>query len=225
MLPPCATAVRAASPPAIDGDLSDWPNTVARPLVIGPGSYVLTDTAMYHGAGDLTARLRFAWDDSTLYVGGEIADDSVTGGEAWDTDRVNLVFDMQDNTTPLTYASANPPLNEWQDDDYWVFWRFGGAVVRRFGKTNADPVPGARIATRRTPGGWSFELSLPRSTLTGYLPFVGQVAGLQAFVTDGDGEATATELMWSARWPYSADGIEWRLAELARILFVDGPHP
>ena len=225
MLPPYATAVRAVRPPAIDGDLSDWPNTVARPLTIGQGSFVLTDTAMYHGASDLTARLRFAWDDSTLYVGGEIADDSVTGGEAWDTDRVNLVFDMQDNTTPLTYASANPPLNEWQDDDYWVFWRFGGTVVRRFGKTNADPVPGARIATRRTPGGWSFELSLPRSTLPGYLPFVGQVAGLQAFVTDGDGEATATELMWSARWPYSADGIEWRLAELARILFVDGPHP
>ena len=48
---------------------------------------------------------------------------------------------------------------------------------------------------------------------------------LQAFITDGDGEKTATELMWSAKWPYTADGLEWRLAELATLLFVDAPLP
>ena len=126
---------------------------------------------------------------------------------------------------PLTYTSANPPLNEWQDDDYWLFWRFGQTVVRRFGKVNADPVPGARLATRRTREGWAFEAAIPRAALPGYVPFVGQVSGLQVFVTDGDGERTATELMWSAKWPYTADGIEWRLAELGTLLYVDAPLP
>jgi hypothetical protein len=220
-VPPFATAARVPGI-IVDGDLGDWPPAVAA-VSIGPASHILTDPAVYHGASDLAGQVRFAWNDSTLYVGGAFADDSVTIGEAWDTDRVNLVFDMKDDTSPVTYRGANPPLNEWQDDDYWLFWRMGGTTVRRFGTVNADPVPGARLATRRTACGWAFEAAIPRSQLPGYLPFTGQVAGLQVFVTDGDGEATATELMWSARWPYSADGIAWRLAELAHLLFVDAP--
>jgi hypothetical protein len=224
-LPPYSAAVRLEHPPAIDADLSDWPATVAQPVVLGPESHLLTDSTVYHGARDLSARLRFGWDDTTLYLAGEITDDSVTSGDAWDTDRVNFVFDMKHDTSPLTYTSANPPLNEWQDDDYWVFFRFGVAAVRRFGKVNADPVPGARLATRRTAAGWAYEAAIPRAALPGFVPFVGQAAGLQAFVTDGDGDRTATELMWSARWPYTADGLEWHLAELATLLFVDAPLP
>lgn len=225
VLPTYAAAIRFEHLPAIDGDLGDWPATAAQPVILGPQSFLLTDPSVYHGAQDLSARLRFGWDDSTLYVAGEITDDSVTSGDSWDSDRVNFVFDMKHDTSPLTYASANPPLNEWQDDDYWVFFRFAQTVIRRFGKANADPIPGARLVTRRTPTGWAYEAAIPRAALPGYVPFVGQVAGLQVFVTDGDGERTATELMWSAKWPYTADGIEWRLAELATLLFTDGPLP
>lgn len=222
-IPPFAAAVRLERPPTVDGDPADWPPTAAAPVRLTDRSHLLTDTAHYHGPPDLSGDIRFGWDDSTLYVAGELTDDSVTAGEAWDVDRVNLVFDMKDDTSPVTYASANPPLDQWQDDDYWVFWRSGGQAVRRFGKTNADPVPGARLATRRTARGWSFEVALPRAQLPGFVPFPGQVAGLQLFVTDGDGEASATELMWSARWPYGGEGIEWRLAELALLLFVAAP--
>ncbi len=224
-LPMYAAAIRFEHPPAVDGDLGDWPVTAAQPVVLGPQSFLLTDSSVYHGAQDLSARLRFGWDDSTLYFAGEITDDSVTTGDAWDTDRVNFVFDMKHDTSPLTYTSTNPPLDQWQDDDYWVFFRCGQTVIRRFGKVNADPISGARLVTRRTATGWSYEAAIPRGALPGYVPFVGQVAGLQAFITDGDGEKTATELMWSAKWPYTADGLEWHLAELATLLFVDAPIP
>jgi hypothetical protein len=223
LLPPYAAALRLERPPVIDGDLADWPATRARPAALGARSFLLTDTAAYHGDRDLSAAIRFGWDDSTLYVAGEITDDSVVGGESWEADRVNLVFDMKDDTSPLTYDTPNPPLDRWQDDDYWIFWRYGGQTVRRYGKTNLDPVPGAWLATRRTGTGWAFEVAIPRGSLPGFVPFVGQKAGLQVFVTDGDGEGSASELMWTARWPYTADGIEWRLAELAHLLFVDAP--
>jgi len=219
-LPPFAAAPRLPRAPTIDGDLADWPATAAPGIVLDHRSHLLTDSATYHGDADLTAHLRFAWDDSTLYVGGELTDDSVTTGESWDTDRVNLVFDMKDDTSPLTYHSDNPTLDQWQDDDFWVFWRAGGTVVHRLGKTNLDPVPGARLATHRTATGWSFEAAIPRAALPGYVPFVGQVAGMQVFVTDGDGESSSTELMWSAQWPY-ADGIAWHLAEMGHLLFTD----
>jgi hypothetical protein len=222
-MPPFQTAVRSDRPIIVDGDLGDWPRTQAAPLRLDARSHLLTDSSVYHGDGDVSGLIRLAWDDSTLYVAGELTDDSVTTGEAWDVDRVNLVFDMKDDTGPVTYAGANPPLEQWQDDDYWIFWRAGGQAVRRFGKNSVDPMPGARLVTRRTAAGWSFEVALPRAALPGYVPFAGQVAGLQVFVTDGDGERVATELMWSARWPYGGDGIEWRLAELGYLLFVDAP--
>jgi hypothetical protein len=222
-LPAYAAAIRLEHPPAIDGDLADWPATRAREVRLGASSYLLTDSAEYHGERDLSAAIRFGWDDSTLYVGGEITDDSVVGGETWEADRVNLVFDMKDDTSPVTYDTPNPPLDRWQDDDYWLWWRFGTTTVRRFGKTNLDPVPGARLATRRTATGWAFEAAIPRAALPGFVPFAGQKAGMQVFVTDGDGGRSPSELMWSARWPYTSDGIEWRLAELAQLLFVDAP--
>jgi hypothetical protein len=222
-MPVFATAIRLERAPLVDGDPAEWPATAARPLRLSERNHLLTDSAQYHGSRDLSGSLRFGWDDSTLYVAGELVDDSVTTGEAWDVDRVNLVFDMKDDTSPVTYQAANPPLDQWQEDDYWLFWRSGDTTVRRFGKVFADPVPGARLAARRTAAGWSFEAAIPRDQLPGYAPFVGQVTGLQVFVTDGDGEPTATELMWAARWPYGSEGIEWRLAELALLLFVDAP--
>ena len=67
------------------------------------------------------------------------------------------------------------------------------------------------------------KLALPHGALPGYVPFVGQVVGLQVFVTDGDGGTSPAELMWSARWPHGPDGITWRLADLGRLVFADAP--
>jgi hypothetical protein len=221
--PPTAVAVRLPRPPVVDGDPGDWPATEAADVVVGMAGALLTEPATYGGAPDLTGRIRFGWNDSTLYVAGEFTDDAIETGESWNADRVNLVFDLRDDTSPLTYATPDPSLDQWQEDDHWVFLRMGSPVVRRFGRVNADPLAGAQVATRRTPAGWSFELALPAGGLPGFLPFVGQVAGLQVFVTDGDNDGRVAELMWAGRWPYNADGIQWRLAELARLLFVDAP--
>jgi hypothetical protein len=221
--PALAVAVRLSRAPAIDGDAADWPRTAAAAVGIGPDAFLLTDTAGYRGARDLSATLRFGWDDSTLYVAGETRDDSVTGGDAWDADRVHLVLDLGDDDTPLTYAMANPPPPTWQEDDHWVSWRPGAGAVGRAGRVSMDSLPGVRMAQIRTADGWRFELALPRGALPGYVPFVGQVVGLQVFVTDADGAPAAAALMWSARWPYGPDGLAWRLADTGRLAFADAP--
>ena len=219
--PALAVAVRLPRAPAIDGDAADWPRTAAAAVRIDPGAFLLTDTTAYRGAADLSATLRFGWDDSTLYVAGEVRDDAVSGGDAWDTDRVHLVLDLADDDTPLTYALANPPPPTWQEDDHWVSWGPDGGTVRRAGRVPMDSLPGVRMAQTRTADGWRFELALPHGTLPGYVPFVGQVVGLQVFVTDADGGPSPTALMWSARWPHGPDGLSWRLADTGRLVFAD----
>ena len=220
--PAFAAAVRLSRPPVIDGDASDWPRTDAATVRIGPAGYLLTDSAEYRGARDLSATLRFGWDDSTLYVAGDVEDDSVLAGDGRYADRLHLVFDLADDDTPLSYAPTSPPPATWQADDHWLSWGPGGGV-RRAGRVPADSLAAALIARSRTAAGWRFELALPRAELPGYLPFVGQVVGLQVFATDGDGAASVSAVMWSARWPWGPDGVQWRLAELGRLVLVDAP--
>jgi hypothetical protein len=217
--------VRLTRAPAIDGRLEDWP--AAAPLAAVAPAHVLTDSRAHGGRDDVSATIRFAWDDSTLYVAGDIRDDSVTAGDAWDTDRINLVFDMADDATPLTYPRGDAPRHTWLEDDYWVFWRFGGRGVRRYGRHDLDPIPGARLATVRSAAGWRFEVALPREALPGFMPAPGQTARVQVYVTDGDGDAVPTQVMWAGTWPRGtgADGLAWRFTDMGALVFVDAAIP
>ena len=211
---------------AIDGRFDDW--TPVAPLRLDAASLaLLTPPADYSGSADLAARVRFAWDDSTFHVFADVDDDSATAGEAWDVDRINLVFDANADDTPLTYRAASPPVGEWQEDDYWVFIRpFGqGArgTVHREGSRGSGPVAGARVAAVRRPGGYTVEAAIPMRELPRLGAFVGSVSGFNLFFTDGDGRGAASELMWHGRWPFGSGGLSWHLADMGRLVLVDEP--
>jgi hypothetical protein len=222
-----AVAVRTSAPPQIDADLGDW--KLDRIIILGPESNVLTGEEVYRGAEDLSGRFLVTWDKSALYMAGEVVDDSVTSGEAWETDRVNLVFDMNNDTDRFTYDSQNPAASEWQPDDYWVFCRpfadsgYTRGQVFRIASDAYGEMPGAVIASARTGDGYRFEMSLPVASLSGLVPFVGKVVGFDMFVTDGDGESQTTEIMWANRWPYDSGGIYWQWWQLDRLIFSDYP--
>ncbi len=219
-----ASAVRV--PIRIDGAFDDW--TLVPPMRLDSASLsLLTDRADYRGNDDLSALVRFAWDDSTFYLFARVDDDSVTAGEAWDVDRINLVFDANADDTPLTYGSPNPVTNEWQEDDYWVYLRpfgpGGEGTVHREGSRGSGRITSARVASVRHPRGYTVEASIPLRELPRLGGFVGSVAGFQLFVTDGDGRGAASELMWHGRWPFDGGGLSWRLADMGRLVFVDEP--
>jgi len=222
-----AIAPRAGAPPQLDADLSDWP--LQRPIVVDRNSHLLTGKKVYHSEADFSARFYLMWDKERLYFAGDVADDSVTAGEAWDTDRVNLVFDMNNDTDRFTYASANPGTSEWQVDDYWVFCRpfvdeaYSRGQVFRIARDAYGEVEGAVIAARRTARGYRFEMSLPIKSLPHLVPYTGKVVGFDLFVTDGDGEAEVTEIMWANRWKYDSGGIYWQWWKLDRLVLAGLP--
>lgn len=229
---PFVAAPRMAAEPVLDGVPDQVPGQ--RLLEIGPASHVLTSPtaypgSTYSGAADLDARIGLAWRDDGLYVSGTVRDDDVTMGEAWDRDRINLVFDWREDTTPLTYGSVSPPTTEWQADDYWVFFQpfdaeGGPGIVRSMGREGQRTLSGARLASRRTDDGYTFEVWIPASELPEFVPFEAQVAGLQLFVSDGDGGQPLTELMWSHAWGHTPDGgLAWELSRMGRLVFTGTP--
>jgi hypothetical protein len=212
---------------AIDGSLDDW-QRIPRLHLDAATAAVLTPERPRDPA-DLSARVGFAWDDSTLYLSAGVDDDALTTGDGWESDRVNVVLDLNGDDTPVTYASRNLQLGDWQDDDLWLYIRpfpsdSAPPQVMRAGRTGHARVRGARAAARRRAGGYDVEVAIPKGELPQLGLFVGAVSGLQVFITDVDG-GPPTELMWHGHWPYGDDGLEWHLGDLGRLIFVDAARP
>jgi hypothetical protein len=211
---------------AVDGVLDDW-RDIPPVQLGGPNAHFTRGAEHYRGARDLLADIRLAWNDSTLFLSGHVADDSVTGGDSWDTDRLNLVIDARGDDNPRTYESAAPTQDQWQEDDYWIYVRPFGAARGSGSVTRADraghhPLHAAQLASRRTSVGYDVEVAIPLSDLPGLSLFEGGASGLQIFVTDGDGDGHDKEVMWHGAWPYGTDGIEFHLMDLARMVLTGG---
>ena len=211
----------------LDGALDEWEEVPA--IVIDSSSYLLTDTALYDGNADLGGAVQFVWDTTYLYVAGRFADDSLTAGAAWTSDRVNLVFDFLGDNHPLSYDGRAPDASRWQPDDQWVYAHIVGDgvppyPVMRLAHDYHGPVEGAQLVSGRGDGGWTFEMRVPWSELPEAQPFVGAVFGMQVFLSDGDGGGRLTEIMWSERWGHSPEtGLMWELWKMGVLVLTGEP--
>jgi hypothetical protein len=211
----------------LDGDLTEWEEVPA--IVLDASAFLLTDPTLYEGSADMAGAVQFVWDTLHLYVAGRFADDSLARGAAWTSDRINLVFDLNNDNNPLTYGGRPPDASRWQPDDCWVYAHIVGDgdppyPVMRLAADYHGPLEGASLASRVVEGGWTFELAVPWARLPEARPFVGAVLGLQVFVSDGDGGGRLTEIMWSDGWGYSADaGLHWELWKMGKLVLTGEP--
>jgi hypothetical protein len=211
----------------LDGELSEWEEVPG--ISLDSSSYLLSDTALYDGNPDLSGAIQFVWDTMYLYVAGRFADDRLTAGAAWTSDRVNLVFDFLADNHPLSYDGKAPDASRWQPDDQWVYAHVVGDgeppyPVMRLASDYHGPVGGAQLVSRSVEAGWTFEMRVPWAELAEARPFVGAVFGMQVFVTDGDGVGRLTEIMWSERWGYSREaGLMWELWKMGRLVLTGEP--
>ena len=221
--------VRTHGDVQLDGDLSEWEDVPA--IALDSSSHLLTDPALYDGNADIGGAIQFVWDTLYLYVAGRFADDVLAEGAAWTSDRINLVFDLNNDNNPLSYGGSAPDASRWQPDDQWVYAHIVGDgeppfPVMRVAHDYHGPIEGSALVSAEAEGGWTFEMRVPWSELPEARPFIGAVIGLQVFVSDGDGGGRLTEIMWSERWGYSADGgLEWELWKMGALVLTGAPLP
>lgn len=98
-------AHRFATPPTIDGDLSEWGAVPRTEAFVG---------TMDGSLGDPEASGRFGWDDANLYVAFEIADPRViahgtgTDPHLWEEDCAELMFDPDGDGLGYVELQASP---------------------------------------------------------------------------------------------------------------------
>ncbi len=220
------TAVAPSRSPSIqvDGVLDEWDDVSS--INLDSNAFLLTSPDRYEGDADISGAIRITWDTLHVYVAGRFTDDALTPGAAWTSDRINLVFDFNNDTHPLSYGGNAPDASRWQVDDQWVYAHIVGDgeppfPVMRLGSDFHGPITDSQLASVATDEGWTFEMQVPWAELPEARPFVGAVFGLQLFVSDGDGGGGLTEIMWSDRWAYTADaGLHWELWKMGRLILT-----
>ncbi|HHV43534.1 MAG TPA: hypothetical protein GXX57_02540 [Firmicutes bacterium] len=227
--PQRAKAYFLATPPTIDGDLSDWDLSTPS-IIIGAGSNVMRGD--WEGEHDLTAKIYIGWDYGYLYFAVDAIDDCVLGtfdlSDYWARDRINFAFDALNNTTADAFTTDSPGRTRWQDDDYWIYVipfdgdEEQGSLSMQHNSFWKTP-PGFRVASSRTDNGYVCEIIVPISELPEMWVDEGVVIGFDVFITDGDvddwGILTMSEIMWG-RFDYPGTAIKWQYWKVGALEFV-----
>jgi len=210
-----AIAWLAESPIAIDGDLGEWNRS--SPLVLNDRAQLIKDGDYWAGPSDLSARVYVMWDDSNLYIGADVTEDTPFG--AIDM----LPIANNDNIT--LYLSTNPeadPLRtSYQSTDFRVILvidnlHFDNAIDRSMvadrqgflslGMDGGESVlRGYERAARQTTTGYTFEAKIPWSNFSNtniplFRPEVGARIGFDIAITDISYPCPGTEFIPVMAW-------------------------
>lgn len=186
-------AVRLAAPPTIDGNLSEWGETPTY-----PSAFRVFNAQSWDGTEDLTAVWRLAWDNTNLYIGVEVTDDthvqSQTGNQLFRGDSVDMQFDtdrggdLGDGLSPDDFQITFSPGN---------FGSLPPSAFRFQGTENGRilDAPGGNNVTvdaSQTAAGYILEAAIPWSDLN-LTPSEGLVIGIALNASDNDSPGTAVQ--------------------------------
>ncbi|MFA6599808.1 MAG: glucoamylase family protein [Candidatus Omnitrophota bacterium] len=204
--PPAFEADYVAGGMQIDGYLKDWPNRT--PLVLDQSfrefGYFADDT-------DLSAKVRFAWDEQALYLALNVTDDSViarrNGRNIWQDDLVELYIDPAGDglrwRDSQDFQIGFRPTPGEETVEFWS-WFQGDESHRR----------GQAVAARGYvhEKGYSVEASV-RWEFLGIEPAPGKEVRLSVGINDIDKDRSIGKIQWFFR-----SEKEYHRFELGRLI-------
>ncbi len=184
-------AAHLNTPPAIDGNLSEWGTlaNTANQAVYLPGNWT--------GASDASATYSLGWDANKLYLAAYVKDDvfvqTQSGSLLYLGDSLELIFDTQLGTDSGSTVQSS--------DDYQLGISPGGLTTGnnpppqsyRWYPGSLRGVPsGLSIASVKLSDGYAVEAAIPWSAL-GVTPSGGNTFGFAFSVSDNDAVGTAQQ--------------------------------
>ena len=174
----------AAAPPVLDGHLDEWsPLPQAVMATAEDWRPAASQFAEYGGPKDISADLRFLWDNRALYLAVETRDDALV--------RVRSASQIdQGDSLVISFAGEAPE----QLNQFVVALLRGASLVWRAqpsGRAGEAKTVGRGIWARpEEGGGWrvTYELTFPWSELAPLRPIPGQEFTLTISVCDDDGK-------------------------------------
>ena len=205
------TAAFLATPPTIDGSLTDWNTTAYK------ANHVVFGSGVWSGANDLSATYYIGWDQTYLYLGVQVVDDKFVqvsrGRSLYTGDEIELQLDAA-----LDADFASTSLSS---DDYQVgmspgdFASNGPEAYRWYPSSKAGSVTNVMLKSASTTSGYNLEARIPWSVF-GTTPRSGNHYGFALSVSDDDqtGEALQESLVSSVSSRKLLNPTTWGTLEL-----------
>lgn len=186
------TAVRAAAPPTIDGNLNDWPETMRV-----EAAFRVYENEAWDGSEDVTAVWQLAWDNTNLYLGVTVTDDALvqtqTGNQLFRGDSVSLQIDTDSADDGETLVSPDDFQLDFSPGDFSTLppatFRFRGTADNRMLDALGYAIT---VRAQQTADGYVIEAAVPWLDLETQ-PQPGQQLGAALNVTDNDTPETAVQ--------------------------------
>jgi hypothetical protein len=173
----------------IDGKKSDgeWDN--AYTFTMDAAEFDAINGANWKGKEDFTGTYSFKWDDTGIYVLGEVIDDDPLHADRdaiWENDGVELYIGLD---------QSNPGRTSYNlETDFQVITAFKQTPVRALLQNGGylketEPVTGGVLVVTKTSNGYLFEYLLRWDYFKpGFTPKAGQEIGFNMFGDDSDAE-------------------------------------
>ena len=182
-------AARLSTSPTIDGDLSEWSETVY------PVENVAYGAGNHSSAADLSGTMMVGWDDAYLYFGAEVVDDvyvqEATGENLFKGDSIEIVIDfnvsgdfywaqLSGDDYQLGVSPGKTTVGNSPEAYLWFPWNVAGARSQ------------VQIGTSTTATGYVVEFAVPWS-MFGISPAVGNHFGFGFSISDNDNAGTTIQ--------------------------------
>lgn len=216
---PTMIATEFSTPPTIDGDLADWGDAPCT-LVDSADQISFGDHDTWTGPDDLSGRVCYGWDATTLYVGFDIVDDVIvqkyTGTNIWRGDHVELWFDTQ---LQLDFDSDQAGGDDYQigvspgnfDDvppDFFIWTP----------PTLIENYASVQYAVIQTERGYAAEMAIPASVLSGLRPAPDHAIGATFDPSDTDTPGSSEQELMLSTAPHT----QWGVPTLWNNLILKG---
>lgn len=211
-----AFAYRAGCPIVVDGSLDEW--NMMSPLILAEESQVIRDAPFWEGPLDLSAKIYVMWDETNLYLGADVTEDTPFRAAAG-----ILPFDAQDSFDLYlsTSPEADPDRRSYESTDFRVillidnnYW--DTAIDRTMVKApkglysrgldgGQSVLIGFKCAAQRTTLGFTYEAVIPWSNFANeeipcFVPKPGDSIGFNFLITDTPYPCPGTEYIPQIAW-------------------------
>lgn len=176
-----------------DAMLSDWPQTAVLRLL--PDQH--REFGSFSGPADLSAKIRFAWDEKKLYFVAQVNDDDViakrSGKNIWRDDLLEFYIDPEGDgfvwNSPADFQIGFRPAKESRPLEDWSWFQGGGSFIQD---------QKAEVQSYGDGQGYILEGAIRWDAL-GIRPEPGTVIRLTPAVHDIDTKRTDGKLVWFLR--------------------------
>jgi len=192
-------AIRAKTPPVIDGNLEDWAGAI--PMEMNRREQVRMEG--WGGPKDLSAKAYIMWDETALYFAVQVTDDQFsqpfTGEEIWKGDSIQMGFAPFPGPGIVDYFETGMALTP-KGKEAWAWHTAMGLPT--------GPMDMLNFAARRTGDGMIYEAAVPAASALGIVP--GKVVGFSILVNDNDGSGRRGWIEWGEGIGQSKDPGQYR---------------